>query len=418
MAGVNTVDIVLWGATGFTGRLAAAYLSRQDSAFASTTIAPGAPRANLTFALAGRSRTKLEALHEEMGCADSVPILVADAADKAAVDAVVMRARVVCSLAGPFVLYGSSIIESCARLGTHYVDITGEVAWVRNMMDQHDQAAKKTGALIVPMCGFDSIPSDLGTLFAIQECRKGGDDAIRRVCCVQTVSSPYASGGAIASFIQMDKTPVALCSGTDVDDIFLLGGEPTSGRRKEDEFPTCAAFFGPPFDTWVGPFSMAPINTRVVRRSHSLLAYGHDFNYAEYAAAPSEEAALLLVKALRGAPVEKREQMVVQGRLPAPGEGPTPQQRQGQTFTTALRCEAACGRVVVATVSGGEHAYEETAKMVVESAICLAEMAQQRHRSGGFSTPAAAMGGVLIEKLQAAGIAFEIVSSEGLEAKL
>ena len=258
MCAMDFVDVVLRGATSFTGRLAAAYLAQHGDAFTST--APGVTPDGLTYGLAGRNRAKLEAVKEEMGCAESVPIFVAEAADQTAVDAVVSQARVICSHAGPFVLHGSRVVDACCRMGVHYVDITLEVAWVRDMMERHERAAQESGAMIVPTCGFDSIPSDLGTLFAVEECRwraaqeraqqpeahgqqvrayhplppppgqvpsallcarevtdrptacaAGGstDVSIRRVSCVHAVSSPGVSGGAIASFIQMDNQPVS-----------------------------------------------------------------------------------------------------------------------------------------------------------------------------------------------------------------
>lgn len=419
------IDIMLWGATGFTGQMATAYMAGHAAAFVSMT--PGDIPKGLRFGLAGRNREKLENVKREMGCAEDVPIYVADAADAAAVDEVVKQARVLCSLAGPFVLYGSNVVSACARFGTHYVDITGEVAWVRDMVEKYEEIAKVTKACIVPMCGFDSIPSDLGTLFAVQELRHaaaagsgGGDDVVlpadtpvRKVSCLQKMSGGGMSGGSLASGIAMEQQPVVLASGMDVDDPFLLGGEPDDGARDEDEFPTEPAYFGDPLETWGGPFMMAQINSRVVRRSNSLLRYGKQFGYVEYATAPSEEAAQKMAQmSIAGPPPEKRQAMIEQGRLPAPGEGPSREQREGASFCTILQAVADDGKSVVVTVSGGEAGYEETAKMVCEAALTLAcdyETCPGHQRfGGGFLTPASAMGNSLIKRLVNAGISFDV----------
>ena len=206
-----------------------------------TSMTPGAVPSTVKYALAGRNRAKLEQVKKEMGCKSDVPIFVADADDPAAVDAVVAQTKVVVALAGPFLLYGSNIVSACARLGTHYVDITGETPWVAKMIEEHEAAAKESGAVIVPLCGFDSIPSDIGCLVAVNELRRAEPGAaIRRVNCVQHFPAAGASGGSMANGPALAKNPIVLKSGKDLEDIFLLGGEPAGGPRPEDEFPTDA----------------------------------------------------------------------------------------------------------------------------------------------------------------------------------
>jgi short subunit dehydrogenase-like uncharacterized protein len=369
---------------------------------------PGPVPESLVYAIAGRNREKLEAVKSQAGCKSSVQVFVADAGDADAVDAIVKQARVLVAMAGPMVKYGSKIVSACARFNTHYVDITGEVAWVRDMIEKHGETAKATKTAIVPMCGFDSIPSDLGTFFVAKQLGYPSAKQLRRVTCLQSMSGGGMSGGSMASGIEMERNPVTLTSGKSVDDLFLLGGEPSNGPRAEDEFPTDVKFVDH-LGLWAGPFGMAQINSRVVRRSDSMLGYGDEFSYSEYMEAPNEKFAQRLVKAANGPPATKRQEMVDAGRLPAPGQGPAPEQRKSGLFRTTLLGEAEDGTTVVCSVSGGEAGYEETAKMVSEAALALAleyEACPASAIGGGFLTPATAMGDVLIARLENAGIKF------------
>jgi short subunit dehydrogenase-like uncharacterized protein len=408
----KTIDVLLWGATGFTGKMVTTYFAQNPAAIERTffSMKPGPVPESLVFAIAGRNKEKLEAVKAEAGCKSDVKVFVADAADAEAVDAIVKQARVLVALAGPMVLYGSAIVSACARFNTHYVDITGEVAWVRDMIEKHGETAKATKTSIVPMCGFDSIPSDLGTLFVAKQLGFPSTKQLRRVTCLQTMSGGGMSGGSMASGIEMERNPVILQSGKSADDVFLLGGEPAGGSRPEDEFPSQAKYVEK-LGLWAGPFGMAQINSRVVRRSDSMLEYGAEFSYSEYMEAPSEKFAQRLVKAANGPPATKRQQMVDAGRLPKPGQGPEPEQRKDGLFRTMLLGEADDGTTVVCSVSGGEAGYEETAKMVSEAALALAleyDACPASTIGGGFLTPATAMGDVLIARLDNAGIKFAV----------
>jgi short subunit dehydrogenase-like uncharacterized protein len=424
MAAAKTFDVVLWGATGFTGQMCTAYLAQNPVVLASvfTSTTAGEVPGTLRYALAGRNRAKLEQVKEAMGCAADVPIFVADADDPAAVDAVVAQAKVVIALAGPFLLYGSNVVSACARFGTHYVDITGETHWVAKMIEDHEAQAVASGAAIVPLCGFDSIPSDIGCLAAIEELRRAEPGvAIRRVSCVQHFPSAGASGGSMANGPALAAHgPLVLKSGRDLDDVFLLGGEPAAGAREEDAFPTGAVEVTP--GVWGSPFMMGSINIRTVRRSHALLGYGEDFCYQEYNTASGEAHAQKQAAASQKPPPPpwKIQEMIDAGRLPKPGEGPGPEARAVSTFATTHYAESATGARAVARVSGGEAGYEETAKMVCEAGLALALefTACPASAGGGFLTPASAMGAVLARRLNAAGIAVEVLEPSRGGAKL
>jgi short subunit dehydrogenase-like uncharacterized protein len=309
MADTRALDVVLWGATGFTGQMATAYLAGNSAAFSS--MAPGAVPASLRYGLAGRDRAKLERVKREMGCDAAVPIFVADADDSAAVDAIVRTTKVVVSLAGPFLLYGSSVVSACARFGTHYCDITGETHWVARMIELHEAEAIESGAVIVPLCGFDSIPSDIGCLTAVNALRRAEPGvAVKSVDCVQHFDSAGASGGSMANgpaLAEWERQhgPFELDSGKPLDDVFLLGGEPAGGARALDAFPTDAVEIAP--GVWGAPFMMGSINIRTVRRSQHLLDFGPTFCYQEYTVTKNEAHARKLAEAAKreGPPPEK-----------------------------------------------------------------------------------------------------------------
>ena len=187
MADAKTIDVLLWGATGFTGQMVTAYFAQDPEGIARNFFSckPGAVPSSLVYAIAGRNRKKLERVKAEAGCKSDVEVFVADAHDSLAVDEIVGKARVCIALAGPMIQYGTAVVSACARFGTHYVDITGEVAWVQDMIEKFGDMAEKTGAVIVPMCGFDSIPSDLGTLFVAKQLGYPAKKAVRRVTGLQ-----------------------------------------------------------------------------------------------------------------------------------------------------------------------------------------------------------------------------------------
>jgi short subunit dehydrogenase-like uncharacterized protein len=420
------LDLVVWGATGFTGRLATAYLAGASAPFKSFTLDPHRSGThNLRWALAGRDLAKLTALAREMNVPSSVELIVADASDGVAIEAFVRRTKVIVALAGPFVRYSDLVIGACAAFGTHYVDITGEVGWVRAAMDRFGDRARASGSCIVNFCGYDSIPSDLGTFVAVNALRRklgyaggGGEDgfahppAIRDVVAYQAINGMGGfSGGSLAT--GMSSHLVELSQGVDPAQPFLLGGERAGGVRAEDEEPTSAAF-SETVAAWTCPFGMERINSRVVRRSAMLLDYGAAFGYREVALAPSEaHAAKAAKRHVSPIPPSKLKMMIKAGRLPKPGEGPSPSMRERCRFATLVVARAESGETASVLVSGGEAGYEETAKMACEAALAMACFPEECPGvvvyGGGFLTPSAAIGEILVARLRDAGIAFDIV---------
>jgi short subunit dehydrogenase-like uncharacterized protein len=389
------LDLVVFGATGFTGKLVADYIARSDDR----------PR----WAIAGRNKAKLEALGL------NVPILVADATDRAAVAEIAARTKVVCTTAGPYAKYGSEIVAACADAGTHYCDLAGEVQWMRRMIDAHDETAKSTGARIVHTCGFDSIPSDLGTWALQQEMIAAFGQPATKVTALFGESSGTVSGGTVASGLEtareggMDRAVRKILGNP-----YALDPDPMAERpRAPDE---TSIGWEPHLKMFTLPFLMAQINTRVVRRSHALagLPWGKDFVYREVMSAPGSPRGLLRAVAVTGAlgglafamkRPRLREQLAK--RAPKPGEGPSPEQRERGHWKVRLLGELGSRSLVyVAGDAHGDPGYASTAKMLGESALCLAR--DPLTSAGGVTTPSVAMGAALLDRLRRAGLTFEV----------
>lgn len=411
------LDLVVWGATGFTGELAVAYLKGDASKIFSFDLkAPAAP-ADLRWAIAGRNKSKLEALGA------GVEIIACDSSDEA-IEAMVRRTKVVVGFAGPFVKYSDRVVAACAKFGTHWCDITGEVAWHRSLLDRFGDRAKGTGACIVSHCGYDSIPSDLGALFAVHALRSraGPGTAVQSVACYHLMQGGSFSGGSLATQLEWESNPVALSTGVDLDHPFLLGGETAAGVRDTDMFPyPNEPTFSDELQAWTAPFGMAQINARVVRRSSSLLGYGGAFAYTEVQVMPKGEkqAAKATQMLVSPPPPEVLRQLIEGGTLPKPGEGPAPKVRRTTRFLALLIARGAGGEEAAVAVRGGEGGYEETAKMCVEAGLALAcegATCPGVVDGGGFRTPAAAMGHTLINRLHRAGITFDVLPTGGAPA--
>jgi len=420
------LDILVWGASGFTGRLACAYLSRDASKFFSFDLAKSSsssPSKRVKWGVAGRDRLKLEAILRDCGAPKDTPIIVVgDANDEASIKKMVGRTRVVVSCAGPFVKYSDKVVEACANSGCHYVDICGESVWVRSCVDRFQDRAQRTGACIVNFCGYDSIPSDLGCFFAVQTLRnklRDPDAPVRSVKCYQVMFSGGGngfSGGTLQTgMVDIQTNPkLKLTTGVDPDSPFLLGGEPVGGARPIDSFQTRATF-SDPLGCWEAPFPMERINAVATRRSAAHLSYGPNFNYQEVEVSPSQKAAeKAALRVTDPVPPEKIAAMIDQGRLPKSGQGPPPKHRSKSAFLSILIAEADSeeNETVCVAVRGGEAGYEETAKMVVESALALTLQPSEcpgYKSGGGFQSTAMCMGNVLIQRLNTAGIQFYIV---------
>ncbi len=388
-------DVVIYGATGFTGSQAAEYFDDHVG---------GA----LRWAIAGRNASKLNDLRADLRTKPDV--IVADAQDDTAVDAMVARARVILTTAGPFARYGEAIVRSCAARGVDYVDITGETPWVRRMIDRYEPKALASGAKIVPFCGFDSVPSDLGVYLLVEHFRAAGKGT-RSVRAFQRAQGGI-NGGTIASMTNM----LASADRNVFDDPLLLNpdGHRTSDEALANRDPV-APEFDPDLQRWVAPFFMAPINTRVVRRSHALASerqapYGNRFRYQEFwDLGPSTGYAVNALAAFGMGFFQSIMRMPGVGRAvaaiaPAPGDGPSEETMDSGYYQCRLVGTADDGTKAWALIAGrGDPGNRATVKFACESALALATQRDQLPDGAGFLTPASAFGNVLIERLRNAG---------------
>lgn len=396
-------DIVLYGATGFVGRQTVAYLASH----------PDMRHSGLRWAIAGRSRDKLEAVQRELRVPQA-GILVADAQDAAALDTLTRQSRVVVSTAGPFALYGSELVAACVRHGCHYVDITGETPWVRGLIERHHTDAGRRHARIIPCCGFDSIPSDIGAYLAQATMQSlHGRDCVG-VKAAFTLRGGF-NGGTLASFFNMLEAGQAKA----MQDPFLLNPPDRRPASTTDHSDPVAPRFDADLNAWLGPFFMAPVNTRVVRRSAALLGYGSDFHYQEYlhlgrgasralAAAALSAGSAATAMAMGIGPVRR----LAQRFAPAPGAGPSEASMDGGSFHSRIVGRAADGTLVHGHMADrGDPGNRATTKMLCESALALALEADRLpggKAHGGVLTPASALGTVLVERLRSAGMTLQM----------
>jgi len=385
------LDLVLFGATGFTGGLTADYLARH------------APEGCL-WALAGRNQAKLERVRDRLAAVDGgladLPLLRADVTDEASLAEVAQRARVVATTVGPYLEHGEPLVAACAAAGTDYVDLTGEPEFVDRMyVGYHDQAVR-TGARLVHACGFDSIPHDLGAMFTVQQLPEGVPLTVRGL----VRSNATFSGGTFASAL------TALSRGTHMK-------RAAAERRKAEPRPAGrrvrSSARPPHFDKQAG-FWLVPLPTidpLVVRRSAAALdRYGPDFTYSHYAAVkrlPVVVGGLAFVGAVGLAAQVPPLRRALMSRVPQ-GEGPSEERRARSYFSVRFIGEGG-GRTVSTEVRGGDPGYDETAKMLAESALSLAF--DDNPPTAGQVTTATAMGQNLLDRLVRAGLTFRVVSA-------
>jgi len=404
------LDIVLYGATGFTGRLVADYL------------AESAP-AELRVALAGRSAEKLAGVRDGLaGAAGSWPIVVADASDPDSLAAMAGRTRVVISTVGPYATYGLPLVEACAVAGTDYVDLTGEVLFMRDSADRFDSVARASGARIVHSCGFDSIPSDLGVYDLAQRVAADGAGSLQDTTLVVTKMRGGLSGGTLASgMAEMSAARSDPARKAVLGDPYSLSpnreAEPDLGDQPDPK----TSWFDDDLGQWVGPFMMAGINTRVVRRSNALLAYhyGREFRYREVMGLGTGPEAAAKGAVLTGGTLGlgalmsndvtgKAASAIAAKALPKPGEGPDEETRRKGHFTMEIHTTTTSGARYVETVSAkGDPGYQATCVMLGEAALCLVQDTDRLPGVAGVLTPAAAFGSVLVERLRRAGMTFD-----------
>ena len=390
-------DIVLFGATGFTGTLVATYLKENAN--------------HLKWAIAGRNAQKLEDVKRELGL--DVDVRVADGLDVSSLEALVPEARVVCTTAGPFAKYGRALARACARHGTHYCDITGEVPFIRASIDENDDPAKESRARIVHCCGYDSIPFDLGVHMLWDHA--GHDLAWAKAFAAETKGG--FSGGTVASMLHLmeeagkDRAMRRLLA----DPHALDSGR--GGKRDPREADQLMPKYDWDLGRWTAPHVMAAINTRVVRRSASLVGYGDRFTYQEAMSFGRGPVGLALAAAVTGAlagfvavaQVPILRSFLESKVLPKPGEGPSKETRDAGYFTTRLVVRTEDGKQFSGKVHGdSDPGYGETAKMLGQSALCLAEDEGVLPPRYGVLTPASAMGMTLVERLRRAGMTFSV----------
>jgi len=390
MADERPFDIVLFGATGFTGSLTAEYLARH---------APEGTR----WALAGRSREKLEAVRGGLAAIDpacaGLELLQADVDDAGSLRAVAEATHVVATTVGPYLKLGEPLVAACAAEGTDYADLTGEPEFVDRMYVRHHATAVATGARLVHACGFDSIPHDLGVLFTVQQLPEGVPLVVRGFVRAGGKPSAGTFHSAVTQFSRLRQTGTAYVERRRM--------EPRPARRVSSVRDP--ARYERSLGAWALP--LPTIDPQVVKRSAAALdRYGPDFSYGHYAAVKRLPVALGAVGgvsaifALSQLP-PTRSWLI--GRMQS-GDGPSPERRERSWFKVRFTGEGG-GRRVVTEVAGGDPGYGETAKMLAESALCLAT--DNLPPTAGQVTTAVAMGDALIERLQRRGITFQVLES-------
>ena len=388
------IDIVIYGATGFTGQLCVKYFQSQGL--------------EIKWAIAGRNLGKLQSVSKNL--APDIEILVADSDDEAGLNDICLRSKVVLSTAGPFHRYGSKLVKACVENGSHYVDITGENFWVKGLIEKHHEEALRKGIRIIPSCGFDSIPSDIGTFYAVRSLRK----PVKRVDSFHSWKGE-ASGGTIETMFAMGDLDL----GKEIRNPFLLNPEGSyTNEQKKLSSDVLKISKQKDLSAWSGPFIMAGANTRVVRRSEALLterqeSYGNNFVYQEHAFHKSLSKAIFstmglgLLGLILISPLRK----IVRSFLRKPGEGPSLEVQENGWFECKFLVESEDGEKSLYKMFGkGDPGYKVTSKFAAECALSLLEDPQSLpggREYGGVLTSASGLGNVLIERLKNADVHFE-----------
>jgi len=383
-------DIVVYGATGFTGQLVAEYLA--------THYGDG----SLTWAMAGRSKDKLASVRDAIGAPADTPLIIADSSDVAALKAMIAQTGSVISTVGPYQLYGNELIAACVEAGTDYFDLCGEPVWMRQMIDKHEAAAKASGARIVFSCGFDSVPFELGTFFVQDEAKRAfGATATRVKGRVRDMRGTLSGGTAASAKATFEAVAKDLSLVAILNNAFALTPGFEGPKQPRGNKPA----FEDDLQSWAAPFMMALINTRNVHRSNMLMGfpYGKEFIYDEMVLTGAGE---------KGEANARRVMAVNAGKTgpnaPKPGEGPSKEERENGLYDLLYVAIAPDGRQVRAEIKGDrDPGYGSTSKMISECAICL--LRDTPDVAAGFWTPGAAMQHKLIKRLvDHAGLTFEV----------
>ena len=395
-------DVIVWGASGFTGKLVAEYLFNKYGS-----------NNDLKWAIAGRDYSKLELVRDEVANR-LIPIIIANSDDIESLNLMIKRTRVICTTVGPYAKYGSKLVSSCVNNHTHYCDLAGEVQWIRKMIDEYHEIAKANGTKIVNSCGFDSIPSDLGVYFIQKQSLEKYKQKAKHIKMRVAGAKGGISGGTYESLSNVSKEAY---SDKDIFKVVIdpYGLNPLGELNGLDKYDLRKIIYDKASDSWIGPFVMAAINTKIVRRSNALsgYAYGKDFMYDEatlsgkglkgkFRAYVSALPLALLMSAKPGSFLKK----IIDIILPKPGEGPNKDKRESGfynlRFYITLEDQSNAFAKVVGDMDPG---YGSTSKMLGESAVCLAK--DILPDSSGVLTPSIAMGDAILDRLQKnAGLSF------------
>jgi len=405
----TTYDIVVFGATSFVGQILTDYLLK--------TYGTGK---DLKWAIAGRSQAKLNSLKADLGNAGAdLPMLIADAADESALKELCDQTRVVISTVGPYALFGEPLVKVCAETGTDYCDLTGEVQWIRRMVDKYEDTAKSSGARIVHSCGFDSIPSDMGVWFLQQQAEQTFGAPCKDVRMRVKAAKGEFSGGTVASLMNAVKEAAAdPALRKEMANPFSIC--PKDHRSKARQPNLKGAEYDNELGVWLAPFVMSAINNRIVHRSNALqdARYGKEFTYDE---------AMIVGRGMKGrltaygvtaalggfvtASAFKPSRWVVEKFVPQPGEGPSPEAQEAGYYDLRFVGKTEDGKTIKTKVLGDrDPGYGSTSKMLGEAGVCLAfDVAD---KPGGIWTPSSLMESKLFDRLTAkAGMSFELLET-------
>ena len=387
MSNLNKYDFVIYGATGFTGKLVVEYAINQYT-----------NNNEISWAIAGRNNEKLEHVQEKYNLPSNIGKIVVDSNDQNSIDEMVSQTKCVLTTVGPYQLYGEKIIKTCISTGTDYVDLCGEPGFMHKIISECSAEAKETGARVVFSCGFDSIPFDLGVLFVQEEVMSKLNKYAPSVRGRVRAMNGEFSGGTAAS---MKATMAALQSDPELINILVNPHALCDGIQGVQQDDDSKPVYDEELDTWVAPFFMAPINTKNIHRSNKLMnhIYGENFKYNEmWIQGPGEEGK---------AAAEFISTMNPLGDAPEPGDGPSRESRENGNYDV-LFCADVDGETIKASVSGDmDPGYGSTSKMITESAVCLVKDCE--NLAGGIYTPAASMGKKLIKRLESsAGLTFKL----------
>ncbi len=384
--GDKKFDVIIYGATGYTGKLVVEYM-----------ISNYKNADDIRWAVAGRSEAKLKSVLDTFNLSGSIEAILVDSNNQTSVESMVEQSKCILTTVGPYQLYGSNILKACAEAGTDYVDLCGEPAWMHQMIHEFDQKAKDSGSRIVFSCGFDSIPFDLGVYLVQKKAEiRQGSSATNVRGRVRAMNGEFSGGTAAslsATMASLKKQP----------ELIKILGNPFSlanGFQGPEQPNDAKPIFDEKLETWVSPFFMAPINTKNIHRSNALLnhAYGQDFCYNEMWVQGSGDAGKAAAEAIAGAnPLAD---------APEPGEGPSRESRENGNYDVLFCADLDDDSVLSISVKGDmDPGYGSTSKMIAESALCLVQDCSELE--GGIYTPAASMGEKLISRLEAnAGLTF------------